>query len=427
MVNSPQRRIAGFGTAPQPGVAPLALYVHIPFCETKCPYCDFNTYAGIEALMPAYVDALAHEITQWGALLDRPTLGSVFFGGGTPSYIATNDLVRLMRTIVEVFRLRDDAEVTLEANPSDLTQERVRAMRAAGFNRISVGVQSLDDQELRLLGRRHTASQAVQAMVAARRAGFDNLSLDLMFGLPYQSEASWKRTLKGALRLGTSHVSLYGLTLEPGTPLEADVRAGRVPEPDPDIAAEMYLHAQEALASAGYQQYEISNWARPGHTSRHNLTYWRNRPYLGVGPGAHSYLFANGTPALDGVGPNGARFAGIPSPRGYMDRVAKWQAPQGPLGGDVLRSAGFLTSVELLDDAQAMGETMMMGLRLNAGVANDAFRARFGRSIAEAFPHPVDDCLELGLLEWHDDSLRLTEYGRLLGNEAFHRFLATPP
>ena len=426
MMTSSQRRAAGSGTAPQLDVEPLALYVHIPFCETKCPYCDFNTYAGIEALMPAYVDALAHEITQWGALLDHSTLGSVFFGGGTPSYLPSNDLTRLMRAIAEAFRLKDDAEVSLEANSGDLTQARARAMRSAGFNRVSVGVQSLDDQELRLLGRRHTAEQAIRAVAAARRAGFDNLSLDLMFGLPHQSEESWKRTLEGALRSGANHVSLYALTLEPGTPLEADVRAGHTPEPDPDLAADMYLHAQGVLASVGYQQYEISNWARPGHASRHNLTYWRNRPYLGVGPGAHSYLFANGAPELDGVGRHGARFASIPSPRGYMGRVAKWQAPQGPLAEHALRSAGFLTSVDLLDDAQAMGETMMMGLRLNAGVSNDEFHSRFGRSIAEAFPQAVDECLQLELLEWYDDSLRLTEYGRLLGNEAFHRFLATP-
>ena len=277
----------------------LALYVHIPFCESKCPYCDFNTYAGIEALMPPYVAALAREVEQWGAWLGRPTLASVFFGGGTPSYLPPNDLRRLMDAVRSAFDLQDDAEATAEANPGDCTPERLLAMRRAGFNRISIGVQSFDDAELAMLGRRHDAERAAQAVRDARKAGFDNLSLDLMFGLPEQSVATWARSVEEAIRLQTDHLSAYALTLESGTPLEADVRFGRTPEPDPDLAADMYLRAQTVLAAAGLQQYEISNWAAPGRESTHNLAYWRGRPYLGVGPGAHSYLYGVG--ALDGV------------------------------------------------------------------------------------------------------------------------------
>ena len=411
-----------------PTAGPLALYVHIPFCETKCPYCDFNTYAGIEALIPAYVDALAHEIAQWGALLGRPELGSVFFGGGTPSYLPANDLLRLTGAIVDTFRLASGAEMTLEANPGDVTPEGATEWLRAGFNRVSIGVQSLDDGELLLLGRRHTAEQARGAVAVARRAGFGDLSVDLMFGLPHQSLATWERTLDGALALTPDHLSLYALTLEMETPMDVDVRSGRLPEPDPDLGAEMYQLAQSRLEGAGYGQYEISNWARPGHASRHNLTYWHNRPYLGVGPGAHSYLLPSALPAGDlpsaALGRHGARFAVMRSPRGYIGRALQWGESRATPAPDLLRNVPFLESVEVLDAATAMAETMIMGLRLNEGMDDASFRLRFGRSITEAFPEAVAECLELGLLEWEAGWLRLAEAGRLLGNEAFQRFVA---
>ena len=474
---------AGAANHMQPSLSGgLALYVHIPFCESKCPYCDFNTYAGIESLMSSYTGALAREIEQWGAWLGRPTLASLFFGGGTPSYLPARDLQRLMETIRAAFDLPDAVEATLEANPGDCSPEHLAAMRGAGFNRISIGVQSFYDVELVMLGRRHDAAQAVQAVRDARKAGFDNVSIDLMFGLPEQSVATWERSVEQAVRLGTDHLSAYGLTLELGTPLEADVRLGRTPEPDSDLAAEMYLLAQRVLADAGFEQYEISNWAMPDRESVHNLAYWRSLPYLGVGPGAHSYLYDTG--ALDAFG---VRFANINPPRIYIERVNAWdvsrhssegwnpgaqQAKRGPEGhlslegrgrriaagegepsrhsseswnpggrqatrgaaerGDappitpdtiaVAAATGYCEPVSRHD---AMAETMMMGLRLNDGVADAAFRERFGESIADAFPDPTAECIELGLLEWAGGALRLTEDGRLLGNEAFSRFVVS--
>ena len=199
-----------------------------------------------------------------------------------------------MDTISAAFDLPDSAEATLEANPGDCSPERLLAMRRAGFNRISIGVQSFDDAELAMLGRRHDAERASQAVRDARDAAFENVSIDLMFGLPDQPVSTWERSVEQAVRLGTDHLSAYALTLELGTPLEADVRLGRTPEPDPDVAAEMYVLAQAMLSDAGLQQYEISNWAREGRESTHNLAYWRSLPYLGVGPGAHSYLYAIG-------------------------------------------------------------------------------------------------------------------------------------
>lgn len=395
----------------------LALYVHIPFCESKCPYCDFNTYAGIEPLMPSYAAALGREIEQWGAWLGRPTLASVFFGGGTPSYLPTSTLQRLMQTIRAAFRLPDAAEATLEANPGDCSSERLLEMRRAGFNRISIGVQSFDDVELAMLGRRHDAERAAQAVRDARRAGFDNVSIDLMFGLPDQPPSTWEHSVEEAVRLGTDHLSAYSLTLEPGTPLEADVRLGRTEEPDPDLAAEMYLLAQKTLGDAGFEQYEISNWAMPGRESTHNLAYWRSLPYLGVGPGAHSYLYDTG--ALDTFG---VRFANINPPRVYIERVNAWTAGS-PLDPDAIAAAAAIGYCEPVSRHDAMAETMMMGLRLNAGVSDAAFRERFGEGITDAFPGPTAECIELGLLEWAGGALRLTEDGRLLGNEAFSRFV----
>ncbi|MDA1036304.1 MAG: radical SAM family heme chaperone HemW [Chloroflexi bacterium] len=400
----------------------LGLYVHIPFCETKCPYCDFNTYAAIESLMPGYVDALEHEIEQWGAWLERPMLTSLFFGGGTPSYLPTGDIRRLVRTIQTAFVLPDEAEATLEANPGDCSRQRLQAIRRSGINRISIGVQSFDDNELRLLGRRHTVDQAKQAVEAARVAGFDNLSIDLMFGLPYQYVSSWEHSLDEAIALAPEHISAYSLTLEGGTPMEADVKSGRLPEGDSDLGAEMYRMLGEKLAAAGYEQYEISNWAKPCLASTHNLSYWHNEPFLAVGPGAHGYLMPTEGPLSD-LPHHGVRFAVIKPPRTYIERAGAWQA-QGSIDERTLASAGAVDYADALDERLARGETMMMGLRLNEGVEDAAFRARFGVGIKEAFPKAVSDCLEDGLLEWADGRLRLTDEGRPLGNEAFGRFVA---
>jgi oxygen-independent coproporphyrinogen-3 oxidase len=400
----------------------LGLYVHVPFCETKCPYCDFNTYAAIESLMPGYVGAVANELTQWGAWLDRPTLTSLFFGGGTPSYLPTRDIALLMRAIHASYDLPTEAEATLEANPGDCSRERLQSIRRTGINRLSIGVQSFDDNELRLLGRRHSVDQAIAAVKAARVAGFDNLSIDLMFGLPYQFAASWAHSLEEAIALDPEHISAYALTLEGGTPMEADVNGGRLPEADPDIAAEMYHMTCDTLAAAGYEQYEISNWAKPGLASTHNLTYWRNEDWLAAGPGAYGYL-TRGDGALASLPEHGLRFADMKPPRGYIERATAWRAT-GPLTPDTLATAAAIDTIELTTTAMARGETMMMGLRLNVGVSDRLFRQRFGAGITEAFPVAVSGCLEDGLLEWAGDRLRLTDFGRPLGNEAFGRFIA---
>jgi len=389
----------------------LALYVHIPFCKTRCPYCDFNTCAGIEALVPGYVEALSTEITAWGRLLGRPPAKTLFFGGGTPSCLPTREIADLCRTAREAFDVPGDAEITLEANPGDCGHEKLSGYLDIGINRLSVGVQSFDDAALKTLGRRHNSAEAGRAIRVARDAGFKNVSLDLIFGLPSQSLNQWRASLESALAYGPEHLSLYGLTLEPGTPMEKWVREGRVPEPDPDLAADMYEMAEDTLAESGFRHYEISNWSRPQYECRHNLAYWRTEPYLGAGAGAHSFLA-------------GRRFANVSPPQAYVERLLPTRTPDGAADPvTAMLEAGGVENVEEATPESLMADTVMMGLRLNTGVRDAAFRARFGVALDAVFRPVIDEMSSAGLLEAGPGGVRLTRRGRLLGNEVFARFV----
>lgn len=393
----------------------IALYVHIPFCETKCPYCDFNTYAAIEPLMPSYSDALRAEIALWGRLAvagagDARRVSSVFFGGGTPSYLPAKQIEGVMAAIRSAFTLLPDAEVTLEANPGDFTSDKLAAYLDSGVNRLSIGVQSFDDGLLATLGRRHSADAAADAYRMAADAGFRNISIDMMYGLPYQRIEQWRRTLGKALELAPPHLSMYCLTLEGGTPMERWVADGRMPEPDADLAADMYVLAQDEMRRAGYRHYEISNWALPGMRSRHNLAYWRNLPYLGVGPGAHSYLW-------------GRRFANIRSPREYVGLMRGDAAPARDASPDaVIRAVPVVDGVELIDPPLEMAETLMMGLRLDEGVSVAGFKERFGATPAQRYPDAIAELTAQGLLRARDGALMLTARGRMMANAVVSRF-----
>lgn len=397
--------------APVPISEAFSLYVHIPFCETKCPYCDFNTYAKIESLMAPYVSALNAEVTTWGEALEHPPVKTVFLGGGTPSYLPSEHLFSILDTISRSFRVDTDAEITMESNPGDFGALELESYLKSGVNRLSIGVQSLDDGLLEVLGRRHTSAQAVEAYRLAKSAGFGNISLDLMYGLPHQSIDQWKRTLDGVLELAPVHLSMYCLTLEGGTPMEKWVSAGKTPDPDPDLAADMYLMAQDVMRANGYRHYEISNWAVPGFESGHNLTYWRNKPYLGVGPGAHSYLF-------------GHRFYDLKSPRDYIRLLGKSQNGHGPFESalDLIKSVPVVEDVEFIDRRLEMAETLMMGLRLDDGIHLEEFENRFDLLPSQAYESVIGELTALGLLETSDSSLRLTQRGKMLGNEVFSRF-----
>ena len=392
--------------------SPIALYVHIPFCETKCPYCDFNTYAGIEPLMGQYVDSLVAEIALWGNTLGSPQVRTVFFGGGTPSYLPQDSIGSVIAAINNNFEVQPGAEVTMEANPGDLTLQKLEALRGLGINRLSIGVQSFDDDLLQLLGRRHTSDQATIAFHVAAEAGFENVSIDLMYGLPHQDVETWQRTLDQACGLRPKHISMYCLTLEEGTPLHQWVKIGRFPDPDPDLAADMYEAAQHTMGALAYRHYEISNWAQPGYESLHNLVYGRNEPYLGVGPGAHSYLADH-------------RFANLNSPREYIKKLTnleRAQSGRAPSSQEQFPPAPTVEYVERIDKKLAIAETLMMGLRLDTGIDVREFTSRFGVPPDQVHGETIVELTSLGLLESTNGSIRLTQRGRMLGNEVFSRF-----
>ena len=392
----------------------MGLYVHVPFCLTRCPYCDFNTYQGIENLIAPYLEAVTTEFGLWGRALQSPAVGTVFFGGGTPSYLPDGYVGRMLEAARAAFNVREDAEITLEANPGDLNQAACRRLLSQGVNRLSMGIQGLDDGLLTLLGRRHNSEEAVKAFRAARDAGFTDISLDLMYGLPHQSLAQWQDTLQTAVSLGPTHLSLYSLTLEEGTPLHRRVEHGELPEPDSDLAADMYNRARVLLAGAGYHHYEISNWARPGNVARHNLAYWLNRPYLGVGPGAHSRL-------------GRYRFWEENSPRTYIDRVKWWQAAQpGPFGSLTeaeLRTVSPVAGQEYIDRETACAETMFLGLRLLDGMDLAEASAEAGADLEARYRPTIEDLVGMGLLERQNGRLRLTERAYFIANQVFIRFL----
>ncbi|MBT4125145.1 MAG: radical SAM family heme chaperone HemW [Chloroflexi bacterium] len=392
----------------------IGLYLHVPFCQTKCPYCDFNTYAGIEDQISGYVRSLQDELIGWANVLGHPPVRTIFLGGGTPSYLPPADLEAIHQTIRDAFRVEDSAEITMECNPGDVTAEKAASWLASGVNRISMGVQSFDDELLGLLGRRHTAAEAKEAFKTLRKAGFVNQSIDLIYGLPYQSAKQWSDTLDKTIDLEPEHISLYSLQIEQGTPLAVDVEAGKYPIPDDDLAADMYEEAQTRLGENGFSQYEISNWSKPDMESRHNIIYWLNEPYLGVGPGAHSWLA-------------GQRFANLRSPRRYTTIVGTdYENGAADPVSAMTSPAGPVEMVDITTPAIDVAETMMMGMRLNQGVTHERFEKRFGAAVDVIFPDEVARLTKLGLIDITKEAVLLSERGRLLGNEVFAEFIGDP-
>ena len=341
---------------------PISLYVHIPFCTVKCGYCDFNAYAGSDHLIPSYSQALIKEAQLWRQATENRPVTTVFFGGGTPSLMPVEEMRTVVDGLRSAFDIAVDAEFSLEANPNSLDEPYLAGLLGLGFNRLSIGVQSFHDEELKALDREHSASEAGDAFRAARSAGFTNVSIDLMFGLPEQEMSSWQESIEEAVKLGPDHISLYALTVEPGTPLARDVARGRTPSPDPDAQADQYEWTEERLEKAGYEHYEISNWAKPGYRCEHNLTYWRCREYLGLGAGAHSYL-------------DGVRFAVAALPTKYLELVDEsFKSLEN--GSDTKMRQ--IVSGESITPELDMADTLILGLRLNEGVSLPDFRERYG-------------------------------------------------
>ncbi|MDH7568217.1 MAG: radical SAM family heme chaperone HemW [Armatimonadota bacterium] len=378
----------------------VGLYVHVPFCARKCPYCDFYSLPlGERRLVDAYVAAVCQEmeaVAKSYTCLGRLEAPTLYLGGGTPSLLDLEDLQRLLEGARKFFHLLPDAEVTVECNPGSVDAAKAQGLRRLGVNRVTLGVQSFDDQLLRVLERAHTAADALQAMTHLRAAGFDNIGIDVIFGIPGETLADWCNDLRRAVALRPQHLSAYGLTIEEGTPFAQWVREGRLQRVDDDLEADMFEAAMAAFTAAGYEHYEISNYALPGKRSRHNQIYWRNEPYLGFGPSAVSYI-------------DGVRWGNIASLPRYLAAMEHGTPP--------------IEWSERAPRPLQMGETMMAGLRLLEGVEYARFRSRFGVTPAEAYPHVLQRLAETGLLSVGPDRVALTHRGLLLANNVMAEFL----
>lgn len=380
--------------------SPLGLYVHIPFCERKCLYCDFLSAPATEAVKERYVDMLCKEIAGYKKETAGYLLETVYFGGGTPSVLNSVQIERLLNVIKETFVIEMPmAEITLEVNPGTVTKERLEAYRRLGINRLSIGVQSAKEKELKLLGRIHTFEEAKQCYYWAREAGFDNISLDVISALPGQTLQDYKETLEEIILLNPEHISSYSLIIEEKTPFyelyaEGKEKEAELPGEETDRA--MYTYTKERLKEAGYERYEISNYARPGYESRHNSSYWTGRPYLGVGLGASS-LFTN------------ARYHNETDLSAYLSAVEA--------GEDIRRE------MERLVESEKMEEFMILGLRMTCGVSKKEFLKRFGCALETVYGQALKRLEKEGLLKTEEDRVALTERGIDVSNRVFLEFV----
>lgn len=395
----------------------LSVYLHIPFCGVKCSYCAFNTYTHLDHLIKPFVSALCEEIRIVGAGAQDYDVHTVFFGGGTPSLLTPAQISRIMAALHEHFHVGQDAEISLEANPTDLNVPYLRDLRGLGINRLSIGMQSANETELRLFDRRHDNDAVVRAVGAARAAGFDNLNLDMIYGVPHQTLETWRATLVQFLALQPEHASLYALSLEEGTSMKTWVERGKLPLPDDDLAADMYDLATDMLGAAGYTQYEISNWAKAGRECRHNLQYWYNDDYVGLGPGAHGFAA-------------GVRYYVIKSPLRYVERLGidpKTGEKSKDEGTKGTKGFPFTPVVEegvLQARDDVIAETLLMGFRLTEhGIDRADFAARFGSDLLDVYPAVIQRHANSGLLEVSDSRVRLTTQGRLLANIVLREFV----
>ncbi len=378
----------------------FSLYIHIPYCQVKCPYCDFNSYASTSWPEDAYTDALLAELRLHTAAAPfaHAEVATIFFGGGTPSLFQPATIGRILDGVAATCPLATDLEVTLEANPGTVERERLAGFRAAGVKRLSFGIQSFQPTLLTTLGRAHGPDDARAAVRAARAAGFDDLNLDLIFAVPGETRDAWAADVAEVLAWAPEHISAYNLTYEPGTPFHTLRARGALTALDDEDELWMYQHVRHALAAAGYAQYEISNFAQPGHEARHNQSYWRGVDYLGLGAGAHSYAHVPGW---------GRRWSNERIPERYIAAVTRGDAS---VGG------------ETLEFETAAAEFVFLGLRERVGIDPNDFAARFGRSLSDVHPE-VAGFVADGLLEEHDGRVVLSERGLLLADSVFAAFL----
>ncbi|MBE3552864.1 MAG: radical SAM family heme chaperone HemW [Kyrpidia tusciae] len=374
-----------------------ALYLHVPFCARKCYYCDFNTYVARPEVWERFVQALVREIRALGRLYPDTVLETVYAGGGTPSLLSCRQWQQIFEALRGSFHLASDAEISLEANPGTVDREKLQVLRELGVNRLSIGAQSFNRELLRKLGRSHGPEEIVHSVELARSVGGFSLNLDLMFGIPGQTMEDWRQSLAAAVGLGPDHLSAYGLKVEEGTPYSRWYDQGVLDLPSEDLEAKMYTALMEFMDKAGYEQYEISNFARPGARCRHNLVYWSNEPYLAAGPGAHGYV-------------DGVRYVVVRNVPVYMELA--WEG------------SSTVEERHEVSDEEEMEDTMILGLRLLEGVGDDRFAQRHGRSLFDVFSEPVERYLRSGLLVQEGSRVRLAREALWISNEVLQSFLA---
>ena len=369
---------------------PSSLYIHIPFCVSKCPYCSFVSWPGMDGLYQRYVAALLREAEWLGQNTSVPPLSTLFLGGGTPTILAGQELAAIVTACKELFGFTNQAEISIEANPKTIDPAKLTLLRRSGINRLSIGVQSLHDTELHLLSRPHSADDAITAVRLARTAGFDNISLDLMYGIPGQDHKSWQQTLELALSLAPDHLSLYELTVEQGTPYYQQLEQRLLYLPPEEELAAMDQITATLCRQAGLAQYEISNYARSGYKCRHNINYWQNGPYLALGAGAVACL-------------EGRRQQKTRDPRLFCEQIESGQS--------------VVQEEECLDPAASFRETVIMGLRMNQGVSKERLRKRYEMELNDCYGNTLSRLVDQGLLEMTATHLRLTARGRSFANQ----------
>lgn len=373
-----------------------AAYIHIPFCEHICHYCDFNKVFLKGQPVDEYLDSLEKEIKLTMDKYGEQTLSTIFVGGGTPTSLSASQLERLCGIINTELQQHQGIEYTFEANPGDLTEDKLKALYEGGVNRLSFGVQSFNNELLQRIGRTHKAEDVFSSIEAAKKIGFNNISVDLMYSLPGQTLEDFKDTLKTAFTLDIQHYSGYSLIIEPKTVFYNLMRKGKLPTPGEDVEASMYGVLMEEMTSHGFQQYEISNFAKPGFKSRHNLTYWNNEQYFGFGAGSHGYLAGN-------------RYSNYGPLKKYMQPLEQGEFP--------------LMHEQKVSLVEKMEEELFLGLRKNQGVSLTSFEEKYNNNVLQLFENEIKGLTNRGLIEIQGEYLKLTDKGRFLGNEVFQSFI----
>ena len=387
----------------------ISLYIHIPFCQIKCPYCDFNTYENIENFIPNYMKSINIEIYNWRQILEPYKIESVYFGGGTPSYNNDSYIKDIIESLKSKFHLNSNAEVTLEANPVDLNINKLSSLLKIGVNRLSIGIQSFSNSLLVKLGRNHNKETALKSIENTLKAGFKNFNVDLMYGIPSQSISQWQNSLKKIKDFEINHLSTYNLTFEKGTPFYSWKKQGKITGLRDKKVEEMYFFQKDFLPKIGFNHYEISNWSKPKMESNHNLRYWSGNEYVGVGAGAHSYF-------------NNQRFSNIKSPKKYIEnmRIIHNHPNNNPLLG--MSNIGMINDQEILSNNDILFDRIMLSLRLIKGIIHKDINKDFNIDFSNKFNNLLSELTTLDLIEDNTEKTKLTDKGILISNEITLKF-----